>query len=225
MSNPSIPSLQLSDPSLQAASEPSLKAMRSNSKILQITLIFLTICAVGALVWTGYLFNQKRHEVKAAAAKQEETAWMMKTINVQPVSINTYAMQQNDEESFMHFSLFTTPSGADVYRDGVFLGTTPIEQYKFPKENKSSNIVIVHDGYEIARKTVSMAENFSVAVQLREVVVQQAKVAKAPEVKEGVTANKAIMITTQESKPAKKGKKGGKKAAPETTVSDIVLPD
>ncbi|MBO4350294.1 MAG: PEGA domain-containing protein [Proteobacteria bacterium] len=224
MSNPSVPSLQLSDPSLQISSDPSLKAMRSNSKILQVALIFLTICAVGALIWTGYLFNQKRQEVKTAAAKEEEAAWMIKPINVQPVSINMYAMQQSDEEPYMHFSLFTTPPGADVYRDGVFLGTTPIEQYKFPKENKSSNIIIVRDGYEIARKTVSMAENFSVAVQLREVAVQ-AKT-KAPEVKEGVTVNQAIMITTQESKTNKKGKKGGgKKAESAPEVSDIVLPD
>ena len=225
MSNPSIPSLQLSDPSLQVPSDPSLKAMRNNSKVLQIALIILTVCAVGALVWTGTLFHQKRQEVKAAAAKEEEMAWMIKPLNVQPVSINTYAMQQSDEEPYMHFSLFTTPPGADVYRDGVFLGPTPIEQYKFPQENKSSNIIIVRDGYEIARKTVSMAENFSVAVQLKEIVVQ-AKAAKAPEVKEGVTVNQAIMITNQESTTSKKGKKGGgKKAAAPSNDSDIVLPD
>ena len=225
MSTSSHPSMQMSDPSVPVTSVPSLRTMRRKSRILQVTLILFAVLAVVALVFTGVLFKEKKREAKESAVREQEAAWTPKRLNVQAVSMNEFDREAGKDETLMHFSLFTTPAGAEVYRDGVFMGNTPIEEMTFPKENKSSNIVIVHPGYEITRKTVSMSENFSVAVQLREQTVQQAKT-KAPKAEEGVTANQAIMITTQENDSSKKGKKNGKKAESEQApANDIVLPD
>lgn len=228
MTTSSHPSLQMSDPSMAVTSVPSLRTMRRRSRILQVILIVLAIAAVGALVYTGMLFKEKKREAKEAAVREQEAAWTPKRLNVQAVSMNESDSGSGTDESVMHFSLFTTPAGADVYRDGVFMGTTPIEQVAFPKENKSSDIVIVHPGYEIARKTVSMSENFSVAVQLKEQAVQPSRAAKTTKpAEEGVTANRGIMITTQDGEPAiKKDRKSGKKNEPApAAASDIVLPD
>ena len=75
-----------------------------------------------------------------------------------------------------------------------------------------------------------MGENFSDAVLLKEMVVQQPKTVKPQKAEEGVTANKAILITTQNQNKqtkskGKKGKNNHEAAATAAPADDIVLPD
>ena len=223
MSNPSLTSYPVSDPSMRVVSDPSIRGMKKNTRILQISLVILVIVALVALGVTVLLFIKETEKVKSDALKAEEGAMMPRRINVQAISANDSVPVPEEDEAFVHFSLFSTPPGAEVYQDGLFLGTTPIDQRLLPKEDKSSNIVVVMEGHEIVRKTVRMNENFSDAVQLREVASAQPKQGRPQKAGDGVTANQAIIVTTQTSDKSSRRKRKGGQGNPGS--GDIVLPD
>lgn len=258
MNTPSGPTPGLSNPSLSAVSavESSIRFVAKPSRTQQFVLIALVFVALAALAITFFLFIDKTEKNKAEAARQEALAKEIKHINAQ--SITTVEDDDADplqDDAFISFNFYTTPSGADVYQDGNYLGTTPIEQKKLPKsaENEDIHLVIVLEGHRIERRTVRLSDNFSDAIDLEKIVYQAA--AKPADVTDepqgagdgsGVFKNRAVVMDSEDggngvvvNRPAQgeKTDKSGKTAAPAKNTAkkdnktvhgsddDVVLPD
>lgn len=226
MSSPSVQAINSSDPNIPVTSDPSIRAVKKNSKWLQFTLIILVLFALTALVLTIVLFINETNTNKQDAATQEALAREIKRINANPIqSDEDNTVEAVEDEGKIFFSLFSTPAGADVYQNDTFIGTTPINQKKLVKTDVQTDFIIALDGYELVRKTVSLNDNFSDTVTLNKIVVQAAApVQKQDDV---VTQNKAVIVTTPT--PAKttssKKKDKAKKQAAAPMDMGIAIPD
>ncbi|MBQ9244622.1 MAG: hypothetical protein IJ165_15590 [Proteobacteria bacterium] len=240
-----VQQVMTSDPSIPVVSDPSIRAVKTNSKLIHILLIIFVLFAVIAIAFSVFLLMKQGRENEEAAARLKSAAEEVKRINAQNYRSEAALVNDDDTEGaddhFMFFSLFSTPPGADVYRDGLFLGSTPIEQKKVLKSDEASEFVVVLDGYTIERRTIPMNENFSDAVTLEKKIplgvagagVKRQEEAPAPENGDAVVANRAVLINTAETEePAdnkpKKPSKGSKKDSPQkqpVVDSGIVLPD
>ena len=258
MNTPPSPTPGLSNPSLSAVSavESSIRFVAKPSRTQQIVLIALVFVGLAALAITFFLFVDKTEKNKAEAARQEALAKEIKHINVQ--SITTVDDDDTDplqDDAFISFNFYTTPSGADVYQDGNYLGTTPIEQKKLPKsaENEDVHLVIVLEGHRIERRTIRLLDNFSDAVELEKIVYQAVQKpadtgdGDMPVVGDGsgVFKNRAVVMDAEDggngvvvNKPAQgdKSDKSGKTAGSAKNTKkdnktvpsgddDVVLPD
>lgn len=240
-----------SDPSIPSVSDPSIRAVKSSSKSIHILLIFFVLVAVVAIGVSVFLIMTQMKQNEDNAIRLKAAAEETKRINAQSyrseeMLVADDGVTESADDNFMFLSLFTTPPGADVYKDGLFLGNTPIDQKKILKSDTTADLVVVLDGYLIERRSISMSENFSDAVTLEKKLIP---IAGAPvrrqeenvpeENGDAVVANRAVLINTAEPEAAdaadanKKGGKGGKggktgpkKPTPAPTVdSGIVLPD
>lgn len=241
-----VQQVMTSDPSIPAVSDPSIRAVKTNSKLIHILLMIFVLFAVIAIAFSVFLLMKQGRDNEEAAARMKNAAEEVKRINAQNYRSEEALVNDADTEGtddhFMFFSLFSTPPGADVYRDGLFLGSTPIEQKKILKADEASEFVVVLDGYMIERRTIPMNENFSDAVTLEKkmplgmagAVVKRQEEEPAPGNNgDAVVANRAVLINTAEpEKPAdskpKKASKGSKKdTSKKQPVVDtgIVLPD
>ena len=239
VSNPSISAV--SNPAVAVVSNPALAAIveqnaiesRKASHWVHLMLVGLVLVALVALGYSVFLFLSRTEANRVKAEETQRHANEVKWVNAQTFRLDDVENEETNDDNLMFFSLFSDPPGADVYQNGFYIGMTPIEQRKMPKESDSADILLVMDGYEIARRIVPMSENFSDVVELKKVVIQQPTMAAAPknEAEEslGVVENKAVIINTARvpGKNNKKTSKNNKKskdtaAAP---VMDIALPD
>ncbi len=240
VSNPSISAV--SNPAVAVVSNPALAAIveqnaiesRKASHWVHLMLVGLVLVALVALGYSVFLFLSRTEANRVKAEETQRHANEVKWVNAQTFRLDDVENEETNDDNLMFFSLFSDPPGADVYQNGFYIGMTPIEQRKMPKESDSADILLVMDGYEIARRIVPMSENFSDVVELKKVVIQQPTMAAAAPKNEaeeslGVVENKAVIINTARvpGKNNKKTSKNNKKskdtaAAP---VMDIALPD
>ena len=222
--NTSVPTT--STPSMQA-----LRAVNSSTKMANIFLALLVFSGLGALVLSFVkLYDTKEKDMEKVLAEEKE-AQVPKRINAQVVHGNDYifrAQNNNDEgkdEEKIDFSLFTIPSGADVYRDGIYIGTTPIDQKKLVRSDNESAFAVLLEGYEVERINIQLDESYSNALTLTKsaVVVAPLPSAAPKPVADGVVANKAVVIT--DTAGAQKQHKGKGKKEKESSINDFVLPD
>lgn len=229
----SLKALMSSDPSIRVIhSESSVPIARRGSRVIQAILIAVLVITLGTVV-TAIIITIKnaetaKIEAQAATLKAQET----RRINAQPIrSLEEGQMADSDtalEEDHAYFSLFTSPEGAEVYRDEHFIGVTPIEQLVVEKAFMPSRFHVVLDGYEIERLDLLVTENYSNTLALKTRVIETAPsvVAVAKDDKPGVIANQAVVISGNQNKNSGSKKndktKGASAKAPETSIA---LPD
>ena len=244
-----ISTSQSSDPALvMMTSNPSLVAVnaigtgRGNKRILKIISVILAIFAVAALLLSIGIYKSQKNEMLKAKELAEKAATEIKHITPQSYTPETVAQKETEErtkdDNLVFFSLFTTPPGAEVYANNIFIGTTPIEQRRMKKSDESLKILISLQGYQIVRKTIPLSDNFSDAMTLNEIVVANAatktdSASNAPVMTEEISENKGFDVTqhiNNGSKTKGKGKTKGDNNKDNTTdvtdvVDGIVLPD
>ncbi|MBR4984969.1 MAG: PEGA domain-containing protein [Proteobacteria bacterium] len=239
--NSNVQPVMTSDPSIPAVSDPSIRAVKTNSKLIHVLLIFLVLVAVVAIGVSVFLLMNQVRQNEDNAARQKEAAAALKRINAQSYrsedALVDDSESENTDDHFMFFSIYSTPTGADVYRNGVYIGITPIEQKRMLKSDDMADLLVVLDGYTIERRSFPMSENFSDAVTLeKKVTAVGAPVRRqddADQAGDGVVANRAVVIGSADHDGAAKGSKGGKGGksgkggTKKTAVVDtgIVLPD
>ena len=253
MNTPSHPIPVVSNPSIKAM-ESSIRTLPKPSKATQFVLLAIVVIALAALVLSFFLIVDKTEKNKEEVARQEALAWEIKHINAQSFrSLDRDLTKSIQDESFIFFNFYTTPPGANVYQNGNYLGTTPIEQKKLPKsaENEEVHLVIVLDGYRIERRTIQLLDNYSDTIELEKMtILPNAKTVDGMIVTEdggfeeaGVFANKAIVMPEEDEpdvilnnqnnaaspvkKPApeKPSSTSKKPPKPASDDDDIVLPD
>ncbi len=231
MTSPSVQAIISSDPNIPTTSEPSIKAVKKSSKWLQIMMSILVLFALAALLLTIILFIKETESIKHDAELQEALALEIRRVNaIQMQSDDETTAEIIDDDAKIFLSLFSTPAGADVYKDGLFLGTTPIDQRKINKSDSNAEFVFVMEGYEIERKTISLSENSSAAITLEKIITQQPTVAHAQQNDDAVTQNKGVILTATTAETPKKSTKKGKSKKPTTNnpapvAMDIEIPD
>ena len=171
-----IPVAQSSNPSLvMMTSNPSMQSIQAlntntGSNILKIICVILVFFAIGAILLSVGLYKSQKNEMLKAKELAEQTAAETRYITAQPYIPEDTGTIANEaipkEDDFISFSLFTTPPGADVYANSVFIGTTPIEQHHIKKSNDLLKLIVVHEGYTIVRKSIPCSDNFSDAITL-----------------------------------------------------------
>ena len=255
MNTPSSQKVIVSSPSIHTL-EPSIRFIQKTSRTQQLILISLVVVALIVLALCIFLFIDKTDKNKAEVSKQEAMAKEVKHINAQSVhSLDAEIVDPLEDDAYISFNLYTTPSGAAVYQNGIFLGTTPIEQKKLPKSEDDTQIrlVIALEGYRTERQTIHLSDDYSDAVELEKIVVAAAKTgdpnAAALDMDiqniaaDDIFVNKPVVIvdddddvtvapdkpavTTKPSKPGNTGsvKKEPKPKQPDISGDDIVLPD
>lgn len=244
-SNPSMniqasnPAFNASDPSLRIQySEPSLSSIsvvrRSSSKafligIASLLVVTLVILAVGVI----HILNEAKAQ-KVEKAQKEQDAKAVKFVNAQLTrQLEEFGAGMDAEETTILMNLFTTPEGADVYEEGVFIGKTPIEDKKYDKSLEDHDLVIVMEGYEIERRLLDLESNFSETIDLSPVVVEEPKahvhepVAVEKPKEGGIVANQARVIGTSSNggESAKKATKKKEKANTPAPTQQFVVPE
>lgn len=243
-SNPSM-SIQASNPAFKASapslrvqySEQSLSSIsvvrRSSSKafligIASLLAVTLVVLAVGVV----YILNEAKAQ-KVVKAQKEQDAKAVKFVNAQLTrQLEDFGAGIEAEETTILMNLFTTPEGADVYEEGVFIGKTPIEDKKYDKSLENHDLVIVLDGYEIERRQLDLEVNFSETIELSPEVVDVPKVhVSAPVAAEkpqegGIVANQARVVgASSDGGEAKKKTKKKDKAESAAPAPQFVLPE
>ncbi|MCL2325604.1 MAG: PEGA domain-containing protein [Proteobacteria bacterium] len=204
MTSSSVKSLQTSDPSIRVwSSEPSISTVRRRSRALPVVVIVVVVLTLG-MVGLGvvHVVNTAKSQ-KASVAEEEAKAREIRRVNAQPIKTLDEFVVAGDtvaDEGVIYFSLFSTPSGAEVYRDGIYVGTTPIEQMKLKRVDEASKFVVALEGYELGRRTIRLDETFSERVVLEERVVAVAApvaasaTADSPRSSSSVTSNNAVVV-------------------------------
>ena len=218
--------MSASNPSLNShISEPSISSVtgsgfRKRSRFLPIVLVSLLIFSMMLLV-AGLIHLRSTNKQRLAEVEQQEKlAAETKHITAQPLrAINEVVEDVNTQ---ILFSIYSTPDGADVYKDGLFIGKTPIDQMKFARNTEEdAHIVVSLDGYQIYRNDISLADNFVENVSLEQIIV----------VKRQRPSNTADSAGKSDEKPSgviinkpKTSKNTGTVITPPST-SEIALPD
>ena len=163
--------------------------------------------------------KKTNRSMQEAVAQQEKLAAETKHITAQPLRALNEVVEETNTQIL--FSIDSTPDGADVYKDGLFIGKTPIDQYKIARNTEEdAHIVVSLDGYQIYRNDISLADNFFDSVSLEQIVVKRRGSAAAAADTQKDENPSGVII----NKPAnKKNNHGTVIKAP--TDSGIVLPD
>ena len=220
-----IPTSQASDPAMvMITSNPSIKVVNGNRSIMmKIVCIIFMLAAVAALFVSMSLYKNKKVEVVKAKESAEAAAAEVKHLVPQ-----SYTPDEEDtdnqpaaaqENKFISLSLFTTPAGADVYANSMFIGVTPLEQLQMPKSDENLDLLVFMEGYELVRKSIPLSENYSDALTLTEKVFLNVKVDNAGTgLGDGVSENKGFDVTTKDNHVDSHSNIG-------TIDTGIVLPD
>ena len=205
-------SLMISDPSIRAA-------VRRNSKLTQIALALG--CFAFAVLFASNQINDNRNAVQsaeqAARAKQIVVAQAMRSAVIEDEDLVV-------EEKRVYFNISSSPPGADVYVDGLFVGQTGDSlEKRFKQSNATSQVIVALDGYYVEKLSFSHAKDFSELVTLNEIPVVQAVVKEKVD-KGEVTTNNAIVVGVPSARPTK-AKKADAKQAAAVPADDIILPD
>lgn len=241
-----IPTSQSSDPALvMMTSNPSIAAVNAvnagsgTRNILKIISVILAIFAVAAILLSLFIYKSQKSEMLKAKELAEKNATEIKHITPQSYTPEAVAQKESEDrakgDGLVFFSLFTTPPGAEVYANNMFIGTTPIEQLRMKKSDDSLKILISLPGYHIVRKVVPLSDNFSDALTLNEIVVANTAVKSDPNLApddiplttDGISANKGFDVTQHinENKDKGKGKGKGKGDNNSKPTDVVVLPD
>lgn len=227
MSNPAVPSVNVSQPSLTAMN----KSSRRSQKIANTCLVLLVIVGLLGLAASTYLFINKMNQNKIDTEKEQLEAHAVQRLAVTRAIVEDVLnpSDSEDENNMVILSLYSKPSGASVYFDGFYVGETPINEKKMLKSNDSIDVVMFKEDHEVARRKIPLTEEtYSDTLTLVK-IVEQAPAVQKTVVQEGVVANKAVVIMdTQKAKPKAKKTGSSKKkdaAAPESVDMGIVLPD
>jgi hypothetical protein len=127
-------------------------------------------------------------------------------------------------------SLNSKPSGASVYLNGFYIGDTPINEKKFKKSNENIELVMVKEDHEVARRLIKLVDEiYSDTLTLAPKIIEQTPSHHKAVAKEGVVANKAVVITqpapAQKKKTTAAKKNSAAAQAPAQDDMGIVLPD
>ncbi len=236
-------SCMMSVAQMSVVDQAAIEKKKSSAKLMNAFVVVAVLTGLAALAFSFFTLLDNQRKTIANIEYREAQAREIKHINASAIRAQEEQAETEtekaakDDEQNIYFSLFTTPSGAEVYKDGLFLGLTPIEQKKFAKSSDTSAFVIVLDGYETQRKTLQLNEAFSEAIQLTKVVIAAPAAAGsgplAPEpvvLGDGIIANKAVVISDTPAPKSQKTSKsktkaGGSKAAAPAPADDFVLPD
>ena len=178
-------------------------------------------CFAFAVLFASNQINDNRNAVQsaeqAARAKQIVVAQAMRSAVIEdedPVV----------EEKRVYFNISSSPPGADVYVDGLFVGQTGDSlEKRFKQSNATSQVIVALDGYYVEKLSFSHAKDFSELVTLNEIPVVQAVVKEKVD-KGEVTTNNAIVVGVPSARPTK-AKKADAKQAAAVPADDIILPD
>ena len=171
----------------------------------QIVVIVIVVVALVALALSLFLLVDQTEKAKAEVARQEAVAREVKHINAQSVrSLDIDVVDPFQDDNYISFNFYTTPPGAMVYQNGMYLGTTPIEQKKLPKsvDGEDVRLVIVLDGHRIERRVVQLSDNFSDAITLQKLTVASAAGgAKQEDGADTVYTNRAVVMPLADDVP------------------------
>jgi len=232
MSNASAQPITTSNPNILVTSDPSIQADKKNSRIqhiLLILLVLLSLAALGvAIVAALGKIEQNKIEVDKIQAEANATKHITPTVIVKREEV----VEQKEDDSFLMFTLRTSPAGADVYQDGLFIGSTPIENKKMKKSSEPSQFIISLSGYELERKSFALDDSYSGSefITLTKEAVRQVAAnptgSGAQNNAGDVMANDAVVITTtqQGNAPVHHRKKDNKANSPAPVDTGIVLP-
>lgn len=217
-SNPSLQS-HISEPSISSVTGSAVSGIRRRTRLLPIFLGGLLVVTLTFLVLGVTHLKKTNRSMQEAVAQQEKLAAETKHITAQPLRALNEVVE--DTNTQILFSIDSTPDGADVYKDGLFIGKTPIDQYKIARNTEEdAHIVVSLDGYQIYRNDISLADNFFDSVSLEQIVVKRRGSAAAAADTQKDENPSGVII----NKPAnKKNNHGTVIKAP--TDSGIVLPD
>ncbi|MBO5753525.1 MAG: hypothetical protein J6S69_07525 [Proteobacteria bacterium] len=110
------------------------------------------------------------------------------------------------------------------------MGDTPINEKKLKKSNENIELVMVKEDHEVARRLIKLVDEiYSDTLTLAPKIIEQAPSHHKAVAKEGVVANKAVVITqpapTQKKKTTAAKKNSASAQAPAQDDMGIVLPD
>lgn len=190
--------------------------------MMNIVVIILVCVGVLGLAITCYLSIAKINQNKIDAENEKTKAFEVQRLTATRVILDEElegTSNDEEEEKTILLSLYSKPSGAAIFFNGIYIGDTPIDERKMLKSADNLEIVASLDGYETARRTVSLSEDTSEILTLNEVIIERVYVQKeqksAPQ--DGVVANNAVVI---DSDAIESEKIIGGAAAP-----GIILPD
>ena len=211
-------SLMISDPSIRAA-------VRRNSKLTQIALVILAVVALGCFAFAVLFASNQINDNRNAVQSAEQAARAKQIVVAQ--AMRSAVIEDEDpvvEEKRVYFNISSSPPGADVYVDGLFVGQTGDSlEKRFKQSNATSQVIVALDGYYVEKLSFSHAKAFSELVTLNEIPVVQAVVKEKVD-KGEVTTNNAIVVGVPSARPTK-AKKADAKQAAAVPADDIILPD
>jgi len=237
VSNSSL-NINIADGSMRSRiSNPSLSGIsavhQSNNKAFRAFIGGLVVVTLVLLV--GGLY----HTYKAVKANKDTVSQKLQEA-AQDKAIISQSIRQSDDfaqdaadisDNTVILSLYSDPSGAEVYKDGEFVGVTPIEDMKFKKAQNDADIVLSLEEYNVARLTFDMSQNFSENITLEHAVVERdhrssnrAEAAAAPAPSDGsITSAKAKVVGGAADTKSNNRKGKGKSDAPAAPA--FVIPE
>ena len=217
-SNPSLQS-HISEPSISSVTGSAVSGIRRRTRFLPIFLGGLLLLTLVFLVFgVAHLKKTNRAKIEAVT-QQEKLAAEIKHITPQPLRALKEVVE--DTNTQILFSIDSTPDGADVYKDGLFIGKTPIDQYKIARNTEEdAHIVVALDGYQIYRNDISQADNFFDTVSLEQIVVKRRGTAAAADTPKDENSSGVII-----NKPTNNKRNNHGTVIKAPTDSGIALPD
>ncbi|OIP35960.1 MAG: hypothetical protein AUK47_15835 [Deltaproteobacteria bacterium CG2_30_63_29] len=179
----------------------------------------VALCGVAGIVLALMTNDSKPTEESSAEASDQPAK-----IAAVPVKSSTPSPQEmafeplGDDEGVPEITvnIETNPAGAEVFRAGESIGTTPIRK-KFPQGDESETWRIFLDGYEIEVVELNLTSDFHSEVVMKEISKSVAKVdtVRPPESggnsdKRNIGSSDKPKDTTTASKDKGKGKGKGK---------------
>ena len=228
----SNPSVQLSNPSL-LISDPSIRATKQNQRLSRILMLLLVLIALVALVTSTILAIKQFKADEMDAKARYNAAWAVKHVNPVRFQDTLTSLEEETavpEDKIIYLSVSSVPTGANVYLDGNFIGTTNEQgmiEKKLHAQEGEGRLILALDGYQIARKSFSLENDFSETIVLEpipEPVIEAPRVVeKTTEKDNAVVENKAVVIGVQSSTGT--SKKSKKKSEAKAQEVQFVLPD
>ena len=203
MSNPAVPSINTTQASLTAGS----RRRKRNNRMMNVVIVLLVFVGLLGLSLTVSLCIKELQNNKIEAEQEKQQAFALQNLPVTRAIVDNehLNLEQNQDNHMTILTLLSKPEGADVYFDGFYVGTTPINGKKLMKSNEEVQVVMIKDQYEIARHTITLTEDTdSHHVDLVKIEQIAPTPSSKPVVQEGVVANKAVVINTQDKPKTQK---------------------
>lgn len=177
----------------------------------------VALCGVAGVVLALMTSESKPAEEASAEASDQPAK-----IAAVPVKSGTLPPQEmafeplGDDEGVPEITvnIETNPAGAEVFRAGESIGTTPIRK-KFPQGDESETWQIFLDGYEVEVVELNLTSDFHSEVVMKEIAKPVAKVDPPKESDSGTSSgssdkSKDTASSSGKSKDKDKGKSKGK---------------